>query len=1427
MAKSIKNTIMKRVFTLIFSILILISSADAQCDLATSGLTVMNLSNTVNISSICIGQKAIFKFSVLNFGTDPNCVIPVNSARAIFSFPSAYNYSGAASFTSGYFTWTYNGTNRTLVGLNTTALPQYEGDSVLVLVIGVAAATQTSVLNLSQLLGISDNTANNYSSADLTIGTAPVASISYPSSSYCPVGTATVTRNGQTGGTYISTTGLSLNATTGAINLAASTAGVYVVKYVFSNTTCTDTTSTTVTIKAKSTSNTAVSVCSTQTPYNWNGSNYSTSGNYSWSGTNAAGCDSLAILNLTVTQPTNTSQTVSACNSYLWNGNTYTQSGTYTFSRNNNGCAAVDTLRLTINRGTYNATTASACNSYIWNGTSYTQTGVYIYAYTNNSGCPSADTLRLTINRGTYNSTTTSACNSYVWNGTTYTQTGVYIYTYTNNSGCPSADTLRLTINKGVFKTYTQTACNSYVWNGTTYTQSGTYTFNYTTSNGCPSVDTLRLTINRSTYNSTTQTACNSYVWNSTSYSQSDIYTYSYTNTSGCASVDTLRLTIKVSTSSTSSVTVCSTQLPYVWNGTSYTSAGTYFKTIPNSSGCDSNMTLILTVTNTAVTAPASISQTLVVNVCGGKIYRYTATAVTGASGYQWLLPTSVGGISGVTVDSGDANSSRIIKVIYLSNNAALTTDSIFVRAFTSCSYSAYKSLKLTNTLLGPPAAPATITATAVQTNVCGAKIYRYTAPALPVATTTAVAATGYLWSFTGTLGANAVIDSGTATSQIIRVSFSNNAASATGDSVRVLYTSSCGNSSNKSLKLTNTLLTAPAAPSAITITAVQTNICGAKIYRYAAPALPAATTTAVAATGYLWSFTGTLGANAVIDSGTASSATIRVKFTSNLAATAGDSVRVLYTSSCGNTLNKSSILTNTALSTPVAPSTITITAIQTTVCGARLYRYAASALPSNASGYLWSFTGTLGTNAVLDSGTVNSQVIRLRFTSNAAAAAGDSVYVLYTSTCGNSPNKSAKLTNTLLSAPVAPSSITITAIQTNVCGAKIYRYAAPALVTNASGYLWSFTGTLGTNATIDSGTVNSQVIRVKYTNNAAAVAGDSVYVLYTSSCGNSPNKSARLTNTLLTSPTAPASITITAIQTNVCGTKLYRYAAPALPAATTTAVAATGYLWSFTGSLGANAVIDSGTATSQIIRVKFTNNIAATTGDSVLVLYTSSCGNSANKSSKLTNTVIGVPTAPTSITIAQVSDTCSRRIYRYTAPVLSTGSTTLAPATGYLWSLPTGTVGSTGVLDSGSLSGRVIRIRYSSNAAAAAGDSIRVLFTSSCGNSNIKAQKLTNIAKLGCPNTAKNIEHSTRNDKAISLQIFPNPTVNSGKLIFYSSSNEPVTLMVRNTTGKLINKTFIKPNTTIDYGTQLTKGIYIIEAIQNKEKQIMKLVKL
>ncbi len=165
-------------------------------------------------------------------------------------------------------------------------------------------------------------------------------------------------------------------------------------------------------------------------------------------------------------------------------------------------------------------------------------------------GCDYVVTLNLTINNSSTGSQTLSRCGSYTWpaNGQTYTTSGVRTATLTNSVGCDSVVTLNLTINQGTTGSQTVSSCNAYTWpaNGQTYTTSGVRTATLTNSVGCDSVVTLNLTINQGTTGSQTVSSCNAYTWsaNGQTYTTSGVRTATLTNSVGCDSVVTLNLTI-------------------------------------------------------------------------------------------------------------------------------------------------------------------------------------------------------------------------------------------------------------------------------------------------------------------------------------------------------------------------------------------------------------------------------------------------------------------------------------------------------------------------------------------------------------------------------------------------------------------------------------------------------------------------------------------------------------------------------------------------------------------------------------------------------------------------------------------------------------------------------------------------------------------
>lgn len=115
------------------------------------------------------------------------------------------------------------------------------------------------------------------------------------------------------------------------------------------------------------------------------------------------------------------------------------------------------------------------------------------------------------------------------------------------------------------------------------------------------------------------------YIWHGNGYSASGIYYDTLSSIAGCDSIVTLQLTVNANSSSTASVSICPNQIPYSWNGSNYASTGIYSKTIVNAAGCDSVMTLRLNVKSaTFSTNKVSICPNQTPYVWNGSAYSTT-----------------------------------------------------------------------------------------------------------------------------------------------------------------------------------------------------------------------------------------------------------------------------------------------------------------------------------------------------------------------------------------------------------------------------------------------------------------------------------------------------------------------------------------------------------------------------------------------------------------------------------------------------------------------------------------------------------------------------------------------------------------------------------------------------------------------------------
>ena len=385
--------------------------------------------------------------------------------------------------------------------------------------------------------------------------------------------------------------------------------------------------------------------------YTWiDGNTYTTSNNtatFLIVGGAVGGADSLVTLDLTMNYSTAATDVQTACGSYTWlDGNTYTSSNnTATFTTTNAaGCDSVITLDLTVNSATTATDLQTACGPYTWlDGNTYTSSNnTATFTTTNAAGCDSVITLDLTISAPTTATDVQTACGPYTWiDGNTYTSSNnTATFTTTNSAGCDSVITLNLSVGSPTTGTDVQTACVSYTWiDGNTYTSSNnTATFTTTNVAGCDSVITLNLTIASSVSGTDTQVTCGPFTWidgnTYTSSNNTATFTLIGGSVNGCDSIVSLDLTVGASTTATNIQTACDS---YTWiDGNTYTTSNNSATfTTTNSAGCDSVITLDLTIT----TVDNGVTQ-----------LNYNTMEANSATGtYQWIDCATNTSISGAT----------------------------------------------------------------------------------------------------------------------------------------------------------------------------------------------------------------------------------------------------------------------------------------------------------------------------------------------------------------------------------------------------------------------------------------------------------------------------------------------------------------------------------------------------------------------------------------------------------------------------------------------------------------------------------------------------------------------------------------------------------------------------------------------------------
>ena len=217
----------------------------------------------------------------------------------------------------------------------------------------------------------------------------------------------------------------------------------------------------------------------------------------------------------------------------------------------------------------------------------------------NEGSCDSIITYSLFVIPSGYSFHDTTVCDDQlplVWHGQTFTGAGTQSFMLTTPYGGDSTVTLTLHVNPTYHLTFPQTICSNqtYTFEGAQYAATGTYTHTLHTAAGCDSVRTLNLTVNPASIVDTVADECDQFTFRGTLYTASDTVTLTSAvpNSYGCDSALTLYLTIRNSTDSNIIAEVCDS---FYWFGQYLTSSITapLSHTLTNSVGCDSTVQLV------------------------------------------------------------------------------------------------------------------------------------------------------------------------------------------------------------------------------------------------------------------------------------------------------------------------------------------------------------------------------------------------------------------------------------------------------------------------------------------------------------------------------------------------------------------------------------------------------------------------------------------------------------------------------------------------------------------------------------------------------------------------------------------------------------------------------------------------------------------
>ncbi|NQU86367.1 MAG: M6 family metalloprotease domain-containing protein [Mariniphaga sp.] len=344
-------------------------------------------------------------------------------------------------------------------------------------------------------------------------------------------------------------------------------------------------------------------------------------------------------------------ETICEGENILFNEIYYTEQGEYEFVHTDiNGCDSVLIFNLTVLENDLTELNEIICHGdYFQLGDNfYSEPGIYDGVFENQFGCDSVVVLHLEVREQLIEYIYEEICdgNEVQIGPDIFTEQGVYNIVFEDQFGCDSVIVLNLTVYSVNETFLEEDICPGefYTLGDNAYNFPGIYTHTFQNQFGCDSIVTLDLRLKSSKEVFFTENICpgDSVVVGGEVFYTTGIYEMTLTTQWGCDSIITLDLTVNPTHEIEITETICEGESFYVGDEDFY-ETGIYEMVLENRFGCDSVVTLDLTV--------YPVRDTVIFKeICEGDLYFFENIAYHTSGIYKRTLVNDGGCLYNATI---------------------------------------------------------------------------------------------------------------------------------------------------------------------------------------------------------------------------------------------------------------------------------------------------------------------------------------------------------------------------------------------------------------------------------------------------------------------------------------------------------------------------------------------------------------------------------------------------------------------------------------------------------------------------------------------------------------------------------------------------------------------------------------------------------